>query len=52
MTDEGGLLRADIDRLTTMLGETLVHTEGQHLLDLVELVRGQAKRAGLANLVA
>lgn len=50
MTDDDGLLRADIRRLTTMLGETLVRNEGQDLLDLVELVRGQAKKAGLADL--
>ena len=50
MTDDDGLLRADIRRVTTMLGETLVRNEGQDLLDLVELVRGQAKRAGLADL--
>ncbi len=50
MTDDDGLLRADIRRLTTMLGETLVRIEGQDLLDLVELVRGQAKRTGLADL--
>ena len=50
MTDDDGLLRADIRRLTTMLGQTLVRNEGQDLLDLVELVRGQAKKAGLADL--
>ncbi len=50
MTDE--LLRADIRRLTTLLGETLARTEGQELLDLVELVRGHAKEGGLADLPA
>ncbi|MGB8651419.1 MAG: phosphoenolpyruvate carboxylase [Mycobacteriales bacterium] len=43
-------LRADIRRLTTMLGETLVRTEGQQLLDLVELVRKQAKTSSLSDL--
>jgi phosphoenolpyruvate carboxylase len=50
LTDDA--LRADIRRLTTMLGETLARTEGQELLDLVELVRGHAKEGGLADLPA
>ncbi len=48
MTED--LLRADIRQLTTMLGETLARTEGQELLDLVELVRGHAKDSGLSDL--
>jgi len=43
-------LRADIRLLTTLLGQTLVRSEGQHLLDLVELVRGQAKVGALTDL--
>ena len=43
-------LRADIRTVTTMLGETLVRNEGQELLDLVELVRNQAKDSSLADL--
>ena len=50
MTEDA--LRADIRQLTTMLGDTLVRTEGQHLLDLVEQVRGQAKGGGLDDLPA
>jgi phosphoenolpyruvate carboxylase len=49
VTDDD-LLRADIRRITTMLGETLVRNEGQELLDLVELVRGQAKTSTLEDL--
>ena len=49
MTDDEQL-RADIRRITTMLGETLVRNEGQELLDLVELVRGQAKTSSLEDL--
>jgi len=45
-------LRADIRLLTTLLGQTLVRSEGQDLLDLVELVRGQAKVGGLSDLPA
>ncbi len=43
-------LRADIRALTTLLGQTLVRSEGQDLLDLVEMVRGQAKVGGLSDL--
>jgi phosphoenolpyruvate carboxylase len=43
-------LRADIRMVTTMLGETLVRNESQELLDLVELVRSQAKESSLAEL--
>ncbi|MCW2501041.1 MAG: ppc [Frankiales bacterium] len=42
-------LRADIRLVTTLLGETLVRNEGQELLDLVELVRGQAKKGRLSD---
>ncbi len=45
-------LRADIRLLTTMLGQTLVRSEGQALLDLVEMVRGQAKVGGLRDVPA
>ena len=48
--DSDDLLRADIRRVTTLLGDTLVRNEGQELLDLVELVRGQAKEGGLSDL--
>jgi phosphoenolpyruvate carboxylase len=47
MTSEA--LRADIRQVTTLLGETLVRNEGQELLDLVELVRAQAKEGRLAD---
>jgi phosphoenolpyruvate carboxylase len=43
-------LRADIRLVTTMLGETLVRTESRQLLDLVEVVRNQAKESGLDEL--
>ncbi|MDT7573074.1 MAG: phosphoenolpyruvate carboxylase, partial [Actinomycetota bacterium] len=43
-------LRTDIRIVTTMLGETLVRNEGKDLLDLVELVRSQAKDSSLADL--
>jgi phosphoenolpyruvate carboxylase len=43
-------LRADIRTVTTMLGDTLVRAESQQLLDLVELVRSQAKESSLAQL--
>jgi phosphoenolpyruvate carboxylase len=47
----GDALRADIRMLTTMLGETLVRSEGAGLLDRVEVIRGQAKeQGGLAEL--
>jgi len=45
-------LRADIRLLTTLLGQTLVRSDGQVLLDLVEMVRGQAKQSGLSELPA
>ncbi len=43
-------LRADIRLLTTLLGETLVRSEGPGRLGLVEMVRGQAKAGGLTDL--
>ncbi len=46
------VLRADIRLLTTLLGETLVRSEGPELLHLVEMVRGQAKVGALTELPA
>ncbi len=43
-------VRADIRLLTTLLGETLVRSEGPELLALVEMVRSQAKAGGLTDL--
>ena len=44
---EQAALRADIRRLTTLLGETLVRQEGPELLELVERVRLMSRRDGL-----
>lgn len=38
------VLRADIRLLTTLLGQTLVRSEGQELLDQVEMVRAGPRR--------
>jgi phosphoenolpyruvate carboxylase len=47
VTSESGheALRADIRKLSTMLGQTLVHHGGQELLDLVEQVRRLSRAA-------
>jgi phosphoenolpyruvate carboxylase len=43
-------LRRDIRQVTSILGETLVRVEGEHLLQLVESVRAHAKRDSLEDL--
>ncbi len=44
-------LRADIRRLSTMLGRTLVHHGGPELLDLVEQVRRMAREGDVADVL-
>lgn len=46
------VLRADIRLLTTLLGQTLVRSEEQELLHLVEMVRGRARVGALTDLPA
>jgi phosphoenolpyruvate carboxylase len=46
--DEQAALRADIRRMGNLLGTTLVHHEGQELLDLVERVRRLTREDGTA----
>ena len=43
-------LRRDIRQVTSILGDTLVRVEGEHLLELVESVREHAKRDRLEEL--
>lgn len=49
-TSPDAALRRDIRMVTSILGETLARTEGEHLLELVERVRGYAKNDSLEEL--
>lgn len=49
-TDLDEALRHDIRLVTSLLGETIIATEGRELFDLVESVREHAKRDALGEL--